>query len=276
MLNYPAAAAMPDVVVTVLTDIDGTLVARGRSISDRNRAAVDCLLGLGGNIVPASGRSIVRVRECFSQGWSMSVVGANGNCVAVAGDPGRVICPFSVEELETVSETEQREECTAIYSDYTGALFSSQDSARVRSILSAYGEPEVRMVSHSYITTHRPFFSHVHLVRPVAWVGVPLVPGLMAALSVPEFVTLTPSGIDKAVGVQAVAGDLLRRSAHIIAIGDGENDLSLFALATIKVSIGGGSPRLVELADVVAPTVHEDGFAWSMNNVVVPLMQAYS
>jgi haloacid dehalogenase-like hydrolase len=91
---------------------------------------------------------------------------------------------------------------------------------------------------------------------------------------VPEFVTLTPLGIDKAVGVQSVAGDVLRSSEHIVAIGDGENDLSLFGLATVKVSIGGGSPRLVELADVVAPTVHEDGFAWSVHNVVLPLMQA--
>lgn len=57
-------------------------------------------------------------------------------------------------------------------------------------------------------------------------------------------VDILPPGVDKGVGLDAVLGRLGLRSATIFAIGDGENDVPLFARATIALAVANAHPAL--------------------------------
>ncbi|MFZ2150235.1 MAG: HAD family hydrolase [Minisyncoccia bacterium] len=56
--------------------------------------------------------------------------------------------------------------------------------------------------------------------------------------------------------------DLLKvHKDEVIAAGDSNNDLPLFELAGYKIAMGNGSDELKSKADIIAPTVGEDGLA---------------
>jgi hydroxymethylpyrimidine pyrophosphatase-like HAD family hydrolase len=61
---------------------------------------------------------------------------------------------------------------------------------------------------------------------------------------------LLPSGINKAVGVRRALAELERSEHNLIAFGDAENDLPLFALAELSVAARGAVPAVAAQADV--------------------------
>jgi hydroxymethylpyrimidine pyrophosphatase-like HAD family hydrolase len=62
-------------------------------------------------------------------------------------------------------------------------------------------------------------------------------------------VMLLPSGINKAVGTQRALDELGRSPRNLIAFGDAENDLPLFALAELAVAARGSVPAVAVAAD---------------------------
>jgi hypothetical protein len=62
-------------------------------------------------------------------------------------------------------------------------------------------------------------------------------------------VMLLPSGINKAVGTQRALDELGRSPRNLVAFGDAENDLPLFALAELAVAARGSVPAVAAVAD---------------------------
>jgi len=69
-------------------------------------------------------------------------------------------------------------------------------------------------------------------------------------------VMILPKGIDKGVGLLKFK-ELIGFSGKIIAIGDSENDYSLFKVADIKIAVANAIPQIKEIADIV--TVNPNG-----------------
>ena len=64
-----------------------------------------------------------------------------------------------------------------------------------------------------------------------------------------EAMMLLPSGINKAIGTSRALEELGRSERNMIAFGDAENDLPLFALSEIGVAARGALPTIAEQAD---------------------------
>ena len=67
--------------------------------------------------------------------------------------------------------------------------------------------------------------------------------------------------VNKAIGMDIVARHLGTTVADAIAFGDGLNDLEMLAHAGIGVGIEGGSQRVLDVADMVAPGPECEGLA---------------
>jgi HAD superfamily hydrolase (TIGR01484 family) len=91
-----------------------------------------------------------------------------------------------------------------------------------------------------------------------------------------------PGGDDTRAGIQITlrdadkyhgVGQLLKITGvdkkHVLAIGDGNNDLPLFRQAGFKVAMGNATDGLKAAADAVVGTVDEDGFAQAINQFVL-------
>ena len=56
---------------------------------------------------------------------------------------------------------------------------------------------------------------------------------------------------------------------HTLAIGDGNNDLPLFDVTSVRVAMGNSTKLLKNKADHVVSTVGEDGFAEAVRRIVL-------
>lgn len=68
-------------------------------------------------------------------------------------------------------------------------------------------------------------------------------------------------GINKAVGLAWLTGELGIDPGDVLTIGDNDNDVEMLAWAGTGVAMGNASPRARAAADWIAPTVLEDGAA---------------
>jgi hypothetical protein len=69
------------------------------------------------------------------------------------------------------------------------------------------------------------------------------------------------SRVNKAVGIRTVIDHLGIDRDHVIAVGDGLNDLEMLEFAGVAVAIEGSDPRVLKVADHVAAGPHDEGLA---------------
>ena len=75
---------------------------------------------------------------------------------------------------------------------------------------------------------------------------------------------VVPAHLSKAVGIRAICEHVGIPLSHTVALGDSNNDVEAVATAAVGISIGDDCEALVDVADIVAPSVSEDGLAWAL------------
>lgn len=84
---------------------------------------------------------------------------------------------------------------------------------------------------------------------------------LHVARSLPHFLEFSDRHVTKGSGLAFAAQLLGFDQAATIGCGDGENDIELLEWAGVAVAVANATPRLKELADLICPSVDEDGVA---------------
>ena len=77
----------------------------------------------------------------------------------------------------------------------------------------------------------------------------------------PTHYDVIPQRVGKSIGLAALLEKLGMDAAQVAAVGDGENDADLLAMAGCGVAMGNAPERVKALADAVCPRVDEDGVA---------------
>jgi hydroxymethylpyrimidine pyrophosphatase-like HAD family hydrolase len=78
-----------------------------------------------------------------------------------------------------------------------------------------------------------------------------LAPRLIVTTTAPDFLEFFDPAAGKGNGLAALLDALKLPHEAVIAIGDGENDLPLFAQAGLSVAMGNASPAVQQAADLV-------------------------
>jgi len=84
---------------------------------------------------------------------------------------------------------------------------------------------------------------------------------LFVSKSLPHFLEFAHPEVSKGSGLTFVAERLGFTPAATVACGDGENDRELLDWAGFRVAVANAHPDILERADVVVPSVHEEGVA---------------
>ena len=84
---------------------------------------------------------------------------------------------------------------------------------------------------------------------------------LFITTSLPHLLELGHPGASKGSGIAFVAELLRIDLAHVVAFGDGENDVELLAVAGLGIAIEDAHPRLRAIADRTCPGPAEEGVA---------------
>lgn len=258
----------------VASDLDGTLLDPDGRLSSRTIAAIGAVAAAGITVIAATGRSYRTAEHRLRPAPPLrTIVCSNGALVydlhddridrvhSIGGEMLREIFArlrAAIPELRFGWETRGGFGVEPHFGRKPGD--SEHDSSLIG------GPQEAALIDEAIkaFVAH-PNVEQVELQRLVA----PHLPaGLNGATSGARFVEVTAAGVDKGSTVAALAAEWGIDRSEVLAIGDQMNDESMLSWAGTAVAMGNARPELKALADIVAPSVFEEGAAQVLEDLV--------
>lgn len=257
----------------VAIDVDGTLLTSDHRVTGRTRAAIDRVRSRGVEVLLATSRgprALAPVIRELGHTAPAAFVGCQG---AITGsyDAGLVLT-VAEQHPAPVSAAHDlvRAALDVGYSVhwFTGPhWFVSHIDATVELEARAVNaQPEVRDL---HAETEGP--DKIMLISPTDDVSTlsglreRLPSGLTAHVSHPRFLEITRSGVDKGWGVGRYCRGRGIRPSEIMAIGDGPNDLGLFAIAGRSIAPANAHPDVLAAATATTSSNDENGVAEALD-----------
>ena len=255
----------------IATDIDGTLLSSRLIIPDRNLRAIRAAQERGITVAISSGRFPENVYVLLQDyGLRCPIIGTNGADVVD-------------EELNRLSETfiapepalQTLDELIRLGSDYfmfsRQAVCTSRETRKHHSELS-FGN-RIRAMGFTYY--HGPQEAAALAGQGLAHKffvcdNVPLdqvrealrdISGIDLTQSSTNNVEVMPCGVDKGIGIRALADSLRIPMAQVMAIGDEGNDIPMLRAAGYGVAMANGSAEAKAAARYITDTNDDCGFA---------------
>jgi hydroxymethylpyrimidine pyrophosphatase-like HAD family hydrolase len=113
------------------------------------------------------------------------------------------------------------------------------------------------------------FMAEPDAVGPLDELHAALPEGVAAQTSNPAYLEITAAGVDKGAALAALAAELGHDAAQVLAIGDGPNDLSMFAFAGVSVAMANARPEVLAAADFVAVSNLENGLGRVLDAIML-------
>lgn len=215
-----ALRPLGDRMITLVTDLDRTLTGPDLKLDERARHMLRELRQAGVRVIVATGRPLVHVVQLGLRELTDAMVVENG---------------------AIVMDSRTRE--THIH----GAAFQQQAER-------ALGELGPKFSWHRVIGSGPREFADEARSR----LGAAGIEHQMEYNA--EHVMILPAGVDKGSGALAALALLGLRARDVWAIGDGENDVSLFRIACESAAPANASPRVASQATMMLDASYSEGF----------------
>ncbi|MBK6871031.1 MAG: HAD family phosphatase [Kineosporiaceae bacterium] len=253
----------------IALDIDGTIIDWSENLSERVEAAIRGVVEAGHDVVLATGRSLWGTTEVLQRlglttGWAVCSNGSvtlrldprrpGGYAIAdvITFDPApalKLLREYLPDALYLVegADVEGDRLVTAAFPDgeLTGPV-------RIVPFEDLLHRPATRVVVRSVEHTNEEFGE---LVAASGLHGVSYAVGWTAWLD------LAPDGVSKASALDVVRARLGVPREQTLAVGDGSNDLEMFAWAARAVAMGQAREDVRAAADEVTASIEDDGLA---------------
>lgn len=246
----------------VLTDVDGTIVPAGtHQVSDRVRQVVVAAENAGVPVVPVTGRPYEMAKGI------MLTLGFDGLCVLDGGASIRRAATGEVVWSKWL-EPAVLQELTRYVAPYCTLI--DYDPVQV--------ERTPEQIDIPHITEAAPYlFAHIYRKHAAALeAALAVIPDVSVHLLQPagegpdlQGLQVTHKDGNKRHGVAELLRLLHVSREHVMAVGDGTNDLPLFENAGLKIAVGNAAPALQAAADHVVASVDNDGFAEAVERFVL-------
>ena len=256
-------------IKAIFFDVDGTLVSfRQKFLSDGLLADLAALRERGIKIFLSTGRALQDLETTgMLRGTRFDgYVTINGQyCCDGAGVPFRDR-PIDLEEMR-------------------GAYQVLLSSPEIPALLEGNGESYLTQINDRVRDIYQFLHTTLYPVCPLEWMlkgkvyqFVPFVPPneegpFLDAMPGCTYTRWHPMGIDvipkdggKDVGVRAAMERYGLSSEEVIAFGDGENDMTMLALAGTSVAMGNGEEQVKAMASYVTDTVENGGVSKALRH----------
>nr|CAA9353344.1 MAG: HAD-superfamily hydrolase, subfamily IIB [uncultured Nocardioidaceae bacterium] len=243
-------------------DVDGTLVDFEDQMTGRVRDTVRTARDAGLHVVISTGRSTPGVMDAAHKlGFEEGLAVASNGAVTFSYSPVELLSTVTFDARETVKLVLEHVPDAAVAVEEVGrgyrinkAFPAGEISGEmiVQSVEELVAEPVTRVIIRSPGQSAEEF---TELAERLGLHGISYFVGYTAWLD------LAPEGVSKASGLESICARLGLEAGDVLAIGDGLNDLEMLRWAGRGVAMGGSPPQVIEAADDVTGSVHEDGLA---------------
>ena len=261
-------------------DLDGTLTNSAKEITPRTRAALDAAMEKGVTIVLASGRPTVGVRPVADT----LGLPERGGCI-LAYNGGKIVDCRTGETLYQRQFPPELIPAVCAFAAETDTAVLSYDKTGVVS-----ERPEDPWVQREAAINRIPAQKVEHLADyldyPVCKLLMTVPPARMAEVealaqarfggqigvfrSCDFFLELVPLGVGKDTSLDAVLRARGLGPEHLMAVGDGMNDLPMIRYAGVGVAMANADPAVKARADYVTAADNDhDGVAEAVEKYIL-------
>lgn len=260
----------------IASDLDGTLIDSGQSISENNIAAITEFTKQGGFFAVATGRTEITALPY------MKLLPINCPCILYNGaviydiktntyistillDKARLIKPLS-KLLENFPDL-----CMQIYTK--GKLFIVSGADIIDPVLLRENTPfelaSLEDISDKDWIKVLLRGENQNLQRIQGYIRERVPEGLFhTVLSAPHYLEVFANGVSKGNALEQLLKHVGIQSDKSIAIGDYCNDIEMISTAGLGVATSNGHPKLLEAADIVTVSNDEHAISCLINSLL--------
>ncbi|HET9613680.1 MAG TPA: HAD family hydrolase [Candidatus Limnocylindrales bacterium] len=245
-------------------DLDGTLLRRDGSVSERSRRAIASALGRGIDVVIVSARGPRGVAEIAgAAGVSGTAICSNGG-ILLDLDTGSIARARPLQPAVAIDLVRKlRERLPGIvfameYDDFAyepgfaAWNWTPPSDSRVGDAVELLGEPAAKL-----ILRHEE-----HTLEAIAEAAGELAGDDAEVMISGEWtVEVTAAGVDKAAALAELCAERGLDAADVVAFGDMPNDLPMLAWAGRAIAVANAHPDVLAAADEVTAANDDDGVA---------------
>jgi Cof subfamily protein (haloacid dehalogenase superfamily) len=254
-------------IALVVSDVDGTLLTRDKTLTEATRQAVRRLHEAGIGFTITSSRPTIGMRFLIEPLAIKLPIGAfNGSAIV---DPAmRPIEQHLIPAPAVQRSLELLEEFGVDIWLFTNDQWLTRNGA------GAYVPHEMRAIraDPTIVSDFTPYVARAckivgsssdaaRLVRCEEAVRGALGASATAVRSQSYYLDITPPDCDKGTFVQAVARRLAISADAVATIGDMQNDLAMFAVSGLSFAMGNATDDVKKQAKRVTASNEDDGFA---------------
>jgi Cof subfamily protein (haloacid dehalogenase superfamily) len=267
--GHPCLPTPPDLVVI---DVDGTLLTSAHEVTAATARAVGRVRRRGVEVLLASSRgagAMHPVVDALGLADGAAFVGSQGGLTACY-DGGELHVlerhPAPVAAARAVVAAATAEGLAVGWYAAERWLVSQVDATIAREARVVHDTPEVadlltETAEPDKLLVIAPPGRDPEVLRRLAS-GLP--PELTAQISNPTYLEVTRRGVDKASAVRSWCARRGIAADTVVAIGDGPNDLGLFAVSGTSVAPANARPEVAAAATWMTRANDDDGVAWAL------------
>jgi Cof subfamily protein (haloacid dehalogenase superfamily) len=257
------------------TDLDGTLLGPGGTLSDRNVDALHAARAAGWYVVLASGRPPFMISEFLPRlaGAVTHGVLANGSLVCTLPDQATLrAIRFGVSmAIDVVIKLR------ALDAGYGFAMATDASFAHERGFAERMPAPQPVPATPDVLTAAEGanealklmVFHQVHTAHQLLDVLPPLLGDDLSVTHMgADCVEVGPTGVDKGTGLAWLCAHLDVDAGDVVSFGDEFNDHEMLLWSGRGIAMGNAHPLTRELADEVTLTNIDDGVAVAIERML--------
>jgi Cof subfamily protein (haloacid dehalogenase superfamily) len=261
-------------VALVVSDVDGTLLTKDKTLTDGAKAAVRRLHQAGIGFTITSSRPTIGMRFLIEPLAITLPVGAfNGSCIV---DP-----QLNVIEQHLIPSSAARRSLDVLNEFGVDIWLFTSDLWLTRRPDGEYVPHEKRAIraDPTIVADFAPYSSvackivgssadAALLQRCEVAMQQALGGEATAVRSQSYYLDVTPPGCDKGTFVQAIAKRMGVSTDEVATIGDMQNDLAMFRKSGISIAMGNATDDVKKLATHVTASNEEEGFAKAIDMIL--------
>ena len=253
----------------VSLDVDGTLLNEQSRLTPGVMRAVRVAVRAGLHLVVATGRSFSSTEAILNElAVPYTLISSSGAQIIIQGQVAAALS-FPPEQAGQIFN---------LALSHASGLFIDQPQRDVWVGNEAYIEPYKKVNFGApaenleevlspapikiSVVNERPLLEHFRQYWSTIY------PDIHLTFPFENVLDITPAGATKGNALQIVCDQLGIDLVEVAAVGDSENDLSMFARCGLSIAMGNASEAVKQAADWVAPSNSQDGVAWTLEKIL--------
>jgi Cof subfamily protein (haloacid dehalogenase superfamily) len=261
-------------IALVVSDIDGTLLTKDKTLTDAAKAAARRLYDAGIGFTIVSSRPTIGMDFLIEPLSVKLPIGAfNGSSIV---DP-----KMNPVEQHLISASAVERSLEILDQFGVDIWLFTNDQWLTRNADGEYVPHEQRAIKHdpTIVADFAPFLARACkivgassdpdlLVRCEAAVRDALGAQVLAVRSQSYYLDITPPGVDKGTFVAAMARRLGISTDAVATIGDMQNDIAMFRVSGLSFAMGNATDDVKRQATHVTASNEEEGFAKAIDTIL--------